>query len=38
MKFHITKYTANEKKYASSWVQIDVFRKQICLHQRIIEL
>lgn len=38
MKHHITKYQENGKKYAASWLQLNVFGKAICLWKKTIEI
>lgn len=38
MKHYITKYTENEKRYAESWLQINIFGKCICFSKKRIEI
>lgn len=38
MKHHITKYWADGKQFAESWLQVNVFGKNICLFKKRIEL
>ncbi len=34
----ITKYEANGKKFAASWIQVKIFGKILCLSRKVIEL
>lgn len=38
MKHYITKYRENNKQYAESWLQINVFGKSYCFSKHRIEL
>lgn len=38
MKHYITKYQSQGKKYATSWLQINLFGKAICFNIKEIEL
>lgn len=38
MKHYITKYVENGRRYAESWLQIDIFGKCICFSKRKIEI
>ena len=38
MKHHITKYKANGKHYAESWLQINMFGKVLCFLKKRIEI
>lgn len=38
MKHHITKYNYNDKKYATSWFQLNIFNEKICLFIKTIEI
>lgn len=38
MKYHLTKYVADGRKFAASWVQIDVFGRTFCFAKRVIPL
>lgn len=35
---YITKYTEGEKRYAESWIQLDIFGRCWCFSRRRIEL
>lgn len=38
MKHYITKYIENGRRYAESWLQINIFGKCICFSKRKIEI
>lgn len=38
LKHYITKYTANNEKYAESWMQVNFFGKIWCFSKRKITL
>lgn len=38
MKHYITKYQENGKRYATSWLQINILGKAICFWQKTIEI
>ena len=38
MKHYITKYYENGKRYAESWLQIDIFGKCFCFSRKRIEI
>lgn len=38
MRYNITKYTYNNKKYATSWFQINIFNKNLCFFSKTIEI
>jgi len=38
MKSHLTKYTENGKKFATSWLQINIFGKCFCFNKKTIAL
>lgn len=38
LKHHITKYYENGKKYAESWIQLNLLRKSFCFSRRKIEI
>lgn len=38
MRHHITKYTENGKRYAESWLQIDLFGKSFCFWKKRIQV
>jgi hypothetical protein len=38
MKHYITKYRENGKRYAESWMQINLFNKCICFSKKKIEI
>lgn len=38
IRHYITKYIENEKRYAESWIQIDILGKSICLWRRRIQI
>ena len=38
MKHHITKYYENNKRYAESWLQINLFGKTFCFWRRKIAI
>ena len=37
-KHHITKYSENGKRYATSWMQINAFGKCFCFSVKTIEI
>lgn len=36
VKHYITKYKENEKRYAESWIQINIFGKAFCMSKKKI--
>ena len=38
MKHYITKYRENGKRYAESWMQIDLFGRSYCFSKKKIEI
>ncbi len=38
LEHHITKYGANGKRFAESWLQFNLFGKKICFSKRRIKL
>lgn len=38
MKHYLTKYNENGKRYAESWLQINLFGKAICFWRKRIEI
>ena len=38
MHHYITKYEANGKRYAESWVQVNLFGRCFCFSKRKIEI
>lgn len=37
-KHYITKYTADNKRFAESWLQLNIFGKCFCFSKKRIEL
>lgn len=38
MKHHLTKYDADGKHFAESWIQINVFGKRLCFSKKRITI
>lgn len=38
MKSYLTKYRADGKRFATSWLQINLFGKALCFNQKTIEI
>ena len=38
IKHYLTKYTENDKRYATSWMQINLFGKAFCFSKKTIEI
>lgn len=37
-KHHITKYGCNGKRYAESWLQVNLFGRAFCFSKKTIEI
>lgn len=38
IKHYLTKYQENNKKFASSWIQVNLFGKVFCFSKKTIEI
>ena len=38
IKHYITKYEENNKRYAESWIQINIFDKTFCISKKKIRI
>ena len=38
IKHYITKFEENNKKYATSWIQLNIFGFALCFNEKKIEL
>jgi hypothetical protein len=38
LNHYMTKYVSNGKRYAESWLQLDLFGKSYCFSKKIMEI